>query len=1094
MFNAGLDSLLAALPSLSDLDEARVRQLLGGAWFDIVDERDLGGPVASARAGQLRRLATALEVEILLHDQLAGDRRRACAFVGAEALSIAREANPERARSHGREVLEEALLYLIAGYDANAALTLGGAAMPAPTAPPDQPDTDIATWAIEQITTLVDGDRRITDIEGAATPADGSPTDRVRHELWRRIGDAARQHVLWLRMHRADDPAAPDQLQVLIDALEQGDQPASHPDLHHLMLLRAAIEETHSRALRRVPGPADDGGRFSSYLAARAATKPLLWPAAAEYVATALPGPSTSAVVAVPTGAGKSSVAELAIAQAIQRGWVLYLAPTRALVSQVRRDLAAALGATTHIDVLGFVGGAEYTTAAGEALDGVRGTQVLVMTPEKCTLALRQEPESFAQLSLCVLDEAHLLGDQDARGVVCELVLAETMHRAPDAKLLLLSALVADPAQLASWIESATGQPAVAINPPWRPTRTLRALAGLDADVARRRAAVAHGELRQRGNRTRAARAPVRLLGALHGRWTGDEPANYAIADTHLEIQITVQANGRIKDTGFTSPMTRALTQALAEHGHRVLTFLPADPHAPFSYARDLPGVVDESDQPRAEIDALLALADAEIVGVNGGEATAVRGALAKGFAIHTGAMLPVEQRASELAFDRGLARVMLATGTLAQGLNLPATAVVVAGTIVGDRRTANTTEGRRRSAAQLLNAIGRAGRAQVAARAIAIVVPDKTLLIEPAPDIPRSRSTAEFLEEPDATIQINSPLESTIVRALDGTLNMTSMTETEQAAFALLSFTAGDDATAVLARSHAALRAGAAERADTVAAALGATGLEFLRAAAPDWVTVVAHRAATTLPVAAELHRIVGSWLRSQLVPNRITEWAHWLLQALKAMPPQVAGAALPAERFRSTPIAVLHDRGDVGAEGSWTALTQATLSWLRGDPLTQVGAALQGQTDPIATSRNSGSPLPRTLRVIRSVYEFDLAICAGAIVALITTGSEQDPDGPWILPPESARSLALLPLAIRDGAGDPEAIALLRAGVRPRAIAHFLSARLTAPQTVDDDELRRWARSIAHQLGEDELTSAVAQTSDEARLLACAAYVRML
>lgn len=92
MFNRGLDALLAALPALPDLPPNELRRLLTSAWLDAVDRRDLGGPeTVFADDGRLRRLASALEVRILLIGDLPVNERRACAFIAAECLGVARE-------------------------------------------------------------------------------------------------------------------------------------------------------------------------------------------------------------------------------------------------------------------------------------------------------------------------------------------------------------------------------------------------------------------------------------------------------------------------------------------------------------------------------------------------------------------------------------------------------------------------------------------------------------------------------------------------------------------------------------------------------------------------------------------------------------------------------------------------------------------------------------------------------------------------------------------------------------------------------------------------------------------------------------------
>jgi hypothetical protein len=166
---------------------------------------------------------------------------------------------------------------------------------------------------------------------------------------------------------------------------------------------------------------------------------------------------------------------------------------------------------------------------------------------------------------------------------------------------------------------------------------------------------------------------------------------------------------------------------------------------------------------------------------------------------------------------------------------------------------------------------------------------------------------------------------------------------------------------------------------------------------------------------------------------------------------------------------------------------------SWLSGDPLTVVGAALHGHTAPISVRRRSGDPLPRLLRAIRDGFEFDLTALAGALVAVVATGAEEeeDADGVWVLPSATQRALNLLPLAIRLGASRPEALALLRAGVRPRVLARILASRVSAPDTDDDEDLRIWASTVAEALEEPEFLDTIAQSDRERALFQAAAYV---
>src|SRR5438132_12435056 len=91
--------------------------------------------------------------------------------------------------------------------------------------------------------------------------------------------------------------------------------------------------------------------------------------------------------------------------------------------------------------------------------------------------------------------------------------------------------------------------------------------------------------------------------------------------------------------------------------------------------------------------------------------------------------MLEVEKIASEMLFKGRWVPLMFATGTLAQGLNLPAIAVVIAGTRIGDPRGENIDVVKQRKFSQLLNAAGRAGRAGFANQGVVITIPDTPLL-----------------------------------------------------------------------------------------------------------------------------------------------------------------------------------------------------------------------------------------------------------------------------------------------------------------------------------------------------------------------------
>jgi hypothetical protein len=528
MFGRGVQELLTTLPRLDGLDAATVRRLLSGAWLEVAERRELDAPQADRApvAGELRRLATALQTHAVIVPDLDQATVRACAFVAAEALDIARELG--RLESTGEEPVDYervivGLLYLIAGYDANASVVVRGVELEADMA-------DAERYALQSLLALLTG-ARVPD-PPATEEGDDYLHQRVRSALLRRIGELVGNFTRWLRDPTRPAANEPQALLELADELRLSaeDIPvAGHGDIQHLARLSStALAHAAGRALRSVPTP--DGGpeTFTRFLASTCASQPLLWPAAAEYAATTLPGPHASAVVAVPTGAGKSGVADLAIQHAITHGWVLYLAPTNALVGQIRRQL---LRGHPGVAVREFLGGAEYTTLAGEELQDITVGQVLVMTPEKCSLALRQSPEAFADLALLVLDEAHVLGEQRGRGALSELVVAEILVRAEHVCLLLMSALIANPEALAEWLAQAQTREVIVIREPWRPTRTLRAVVGIDRPAtlaAAQDPAETLGALPVR-RRNVSFDAPLAVLAGLRGPWSTVEPSDYSL-------------------------------------------------------------------------------------------------------------------------------------------------------------------------------------------------------------------------------------------------------------------------------------------------------------------------------------------------------------------------------------------------------------------------------------------------------------------------------------------------------------------------------------------------------------------------------------
>ena len=194
-----------------------------------------------------------------------------------------------------------------------------------------------------------------------------------------------------------------------------------------------------------------------------------LWPSQLEAVQRAVE-PTDDLVVALPTSAGKTRIAELCILRTLasdQR--VVYVTPLRALSAQVERDLSETFAP------LGFSVSSLYGSAGVESGDAepLREGKIVVSTPEKLDFALRNDNSIIDDVGLIVLDEGHMLGPNE-REVRYEALVQRLLRRddADRRRVVCLSALFPTPEEmsdLVAWIRQ--DDPGDPVHSMWRPTR-----------------------------------------------------------------------------------------------------------------------------------------------------------------------------------------------------------------------------------------------------------------------------------------------------------------------------------------------------------------------------------------------------------------------------------------------------------------------------------------------------------------------------------------------------------------------------------------------------------------------------------------------
>ena len=165
-------------------------------------------------------------------------------------------------------------------------------------------------------------------------------------------------------------------------------------------------------------------------------------------------------VVSLPTSSGKTMIAEFRILQALNqfaldRGWVAYLVPTRALVNQISRQLRRDLS-DLEINVEQVSPALEVDNVESDLLlqkNPKKEFHILVTTPEKLNLMLRQgwETKIKRPLTLVIVDEAHNIQNA-GRGLHLELLLATVNSECQHAQFLLLTPFISNAREVATWL------------------------------------------------------------------------------------------------------------------------------------------------------------------------------------------------------------------------------------------------------------------------------------------------------------------------------------------------------------------------------------------------------------------------------------------------------------------------------------------------------------------------------------------------------------------------------------------------------------------------------------------------------------------
>jgi superfamily II DNA/RNA helicase len=1047
---------------------------------------------------ELRRLGDTLESNAIFDKNEDESCKKAAAFVAAESLSLlATMINRDSAVYKREELLsneivytraEAAMLFLISGYDANAQTEITEVAKYLEN-PCNEKFLDnlyeIEEWVLTNLIALLTNKiwsvkrekPELKDSEERKSLKNLIMENKIR--MFSLIGDSIISYIDWLT---GDNPEGlKNSLEILtkINQSAYKNKYALYPEVYHFSkVLMEMIKETSKRSLfHNTPLPTTHKLEFISYLTGRVrgnkglTSRPFIWKSAEQFISQCLPGPNKHVIVNQPTGSGKSFIAELATVHSLSNGWILYLAPTNALVHQIRKDLKRSLEFYGEVDIRTFVGGDEYTKLEDEFLDGVDAPNkfVAVMTPEKCAMSLRISPEIFQNCSLCIFDECHLLGE-GTRGATVDLVLGQIISINENIKFVLMSAMLNNPQDLSDWLDNVTPTESQICSILWKPTRSLRGAVGIEHTSfieARGKAAEILNAMPE--HRKNVGFEPkISILYSLSGNWKGNYN-DYALMDTDFISTFNlsrrkVGSNWRhnVSPKSWVNTTSRTLGVELATRGIPTIVFIPSNRHYPFTLGRDI-NVEQGLTNLSSLVQNFLLLSENEL-----GIESEVKRLLNNGVGVHTSYMLDTEKEAVEGAFKNQSIKLLFATGTLAQGLNLPSVAVVIAGTRVGDVRDASTPQAQLRSKALILNAIGRAGRAGFANQSISIIVPNEPIGFKKEDDdIERAISKMDVLQDRDASIRVKSPLGKFLSDVIQGIVQEDRASIEELTIMSMLTSKdeqEGNEKTKnILSKTYAAslMRQRLNER-ELIKATNNITKIknEFIKKAkAPEWSIDVARKAGFDFFTTNIFIKIMLEILpdKDTLLEWDIKNWAIFLFDVMEKLPPHFIQRLLP-ENITQKPtfinnLAKLFENQSPKTDFSWNKpehwerywneFKEVTWLYMEGKSYADIARSYLHIDGDIDSSRSAGKPIPDTLSLVKRQIEV-VSSYAGLLVAILEEVLFIDEPLPF--------SINVLPLAIKNGLKDHSSFYWYSYTIRNRLVAHCLGKVLPLGQYIDE------------------------------------------
>lgn len=409
----------------------------------------------------------------------------------------------------------------------------------------------------------------------------------------------------------------------------------------------------------------------------------LLYPQRESIIEGGLLNPVHRAVVVnLPTSSGKTLIAEYRILQALNQfrergGWVAYIVPTKALVNQtyiqLKKDLSN-IGiriekASGAIDLDGFEQHLVEKNGNQTSFD------ILITTYEKMNLLVRQGLGTTTErpLVLTIVDEAHNI-EATQRGLNLEFLLSTIKNDCEEANFLLMTPDISNSGEVARWLAGDRGNVIDLELDWWQPNERVV------------------GAIKVEGR----ARNYEYVLRTLH-----TDKGTYDIG--------SVIPLGKGPEAKWTASQVRASKVKIASQTasdilslNSPIIVLASNPGQTYDIADSLYESVENDMEIDEDIELVIKLVQSEL----GGDFPLAK-YLRRRIAVHSSA-LPDEIRflIEDLMAQEKL-QALVATTTIAQGINFPVSAVIMGAYVYPSRRGTKAMPVR-----DFWNLAGRVGRA----------------------------------------------------------------------------------------------------------------------------------------------------------------------------------------------------------------------------------------------------------------------------------------------------------------------------------------------------------------------------------------------